>query len=319
VGTGSLRWQKDVGNPNPLRAPKVMQDTGHAASTMVTDGRRVYAIFANGDLAALRVNGDIAWTRNLGMPENAYGHASSLAMWRDRVIVQLDQGTDPASGKSALLALDAATGRTVWRTVRPVASSWASPLVISTTSGRQIITASRPWVIAYEPQHGQELWRAKCLDGDVAPSPACNGELLFVAQEGLQASAIRPDGTGDVTSTHLAWTVEGALPDIVSPLATSRFVLFVASSGTLSCYDATTGRQFWQHEFDGPFHASPILVGDVVHLINRAGVMYRFKAAETFTPLEPLNLGEAVSATPAVVAGRMFIRGESHLYCIGSE
>jgi outer membrane protein assembly factor BamB len=317
--TGSLRWQRDVGNPNPLRAPKVMQDTGYAASTMVTDGRCAYAIFANGDVVALSLTGDVAWTRNLGVPDNQYGHASSLAVWRDRLIVQLDQGLDANEGKSALLALDAATGRPVWKTPRPVPNSWTSPVVVSTRDGGQIIAAAQPWVIAYEPERGHELWRAKCLDRDVAPSPAVADDLVYVAQEGSDLSAIRLGGSGDVTSTHIAWKATDGLPDIISPLAAGQFVLLVTSAGTVSCYDSREGKFLWEHHLDGSFHASPLLVGDVVHLIGRDGVMHRFRLAAEFSDLQSSALGEPVSATPAVAGGRIFIRGESNLYCIGSN
>ena len=317
--TGSLLWQKSVGNPLPGRAPKVMDDTGYAPSTMATDGQRAFAIFPNGDLAAVDLSGQAVWSKNLGMPENQYGHASSLAMWRDRLIIQYDQGLEPEAGKSALLALDAATGRTIWRTPRPVANSWTSPIVIATAEGDQIITAANPWVIAYEPANGRELWRAKCLEGDVAPSPAWADGMVFVAQEGAKASAIKLGGSGDVTSTHLAWSAEQALPDIVSPLATGRLMLTVTSIGTVTCYSAAAGTKLWDHDLDGPFHASPLLIGNVVYLISRNGVMSRFEAADQFKPLSDCALGEAVSATPAVVADRIYIRGEKNLYCIGSK
>lgn len=314
--TGRLRWRTAVGAPDPAKAPKVMRETGYAPSTLATDGLRVYAIFATGDLAALDFDGRVVWSKPLGPLENQYGHASSLAMWQDRLIVQLDQGLSAKENKSALLAFDGATGVEVWRTPRPVFNSWTSPLVITVTDGPQVVTVADPWVIAYEPRAGTELWRAKCVHGDVAPSAAHAAGTVFVAQENAEAHAIRTDGRGDVTETHVAWHVDDALPDIVSPLATTKYVFLTTSLGTVTCLDTATGKKVWSHDFDGPLCATPILINDVVHLTDTKGVTMRFEAAPTFKLLNAPALGEPVHATPAVAQGRIYFRGDSNLYCV---
>lgn len=318
AGTGAIRWRKVVGTPDPGKAPKVMEDTGFAAATMATDGTRVFAIFATGNLVALDFAGNILWKKELGLPDNQYGLASSLITWQDRLILQHDQGLDAKDGKSALLALEGATGNQVWKTPRPVANSWTSPIAVSTPAGPQIITAANPFTIAYDPQRGAELWRVKNLEGDVAPSPAYANSLAFVAMENSVGSAIKVNGTGDVTKTHVAWEADSHLPDIVSPLITDKYVYTVLTFGTVVCYDAATGKKKWEHEFDGPFHASPLMIKNVMHLIDRAGVMHRIEAADEFKLLNKPALGEPVSATPAVSGNRMFIRGEKHLFAIGS-
>jgi outer membrane protein assembly factor BamB len=317
--SGDLRWRRPIGRPDPSNAPDVMTETGYAASTMTTDGHRAFAIFPTGDIAALDFGGTIIWSKNLGMPDSQYGYASSLAMWRDRLIVQYDQGLEPDSGKSVLFGLDAATGEIIWRTPRPVANSWTSPIVALTPNGPQIITAANPWVIAYEPERGTEIWRAKCLEGDVAPSPAYANGIVFVGVEGARFSAIKAGGAGDVTQTHIAWTVEDYLPDIVSPVATDQYVFVVGSSGMVSCYDARDGTVLWEHEFGEPFHASPIIIDGVVYLTDRQGTTHRFEAAAKFKLLNTLPLGEDVSATLAVANDQIYIRGDAHLYGIGAE
>ncbi len=160
--------------------PEVMEDTGFAAPTAATDGRRVFAIFANGDIAGFTVDGKRLWARSLGTPENMYGHATSLTMWRNRVIVVFDQA-DAKAGKSKIMALDATTGEPVWSTPSAVANSWVSPIVIKHQGREQIITSADPWVIAYDPATGKELWQAKCMRGDVAPSPVYANDLVYVA------------------------------------------------------------------------------------------------------------------------------------------
>ena len=166
-------WKEPVNTPQGERAepPEVMEDTGFAAPTAATDGRRVFAIFANGDIAGFTAEGKRLWARNLGTPENTYGHATSLTLWRNRVIVVFDQG-EAKAGKSSIMALDATTGEPVWTTPRPVANSWVSPILISHQGREQIITSADPWVIAYDPATGKEpCGRPNACAGDVATSP----------------------------------------------------------------------------------------------------------------------------------------------------
>ncbi len=145
LSTGELLWRRAVdsfggGIEEP---PQVLEDTGYAAPTAATDGQYVYAMFANGDLACFDFSGMRQWVRRLGTPENIYGHASSLLVYKGRVIVLLDQGVED-EGFSALLAIEGKTGATLWRTPRPVPNSWASPIVIATDRGDQIITCANP-------------------------------------------------------------------------------------------------------------------------------------------------------------------------------
>jgi outer membrane protein assembly factor BamB len=179
--TGGTLWRQAVADVpgSPAKTPEVPESTGYAAETPATDGRRVYAIFANGDLAAFTLEGKPAWSRGFGALKNPYGHASSLATWRNRLIVQLDQG-ESENCKSVLYALDGSTGKVVWQTPRKVPSSWASPLVIEAAGKAQVIALAVPWVIAYAATDGKELWRADCLNGEVLPSPIFAGGLLLV-------------------------------------------------------------------------------------------------------------------------------------------
>ncbi|MBN2313538.1 MAG: PQQ-binding-like beta-propeller repeat protein, partial [Sedimentisphaerales bacterium] len=171
--SGQLLWKGDV-TPAPLKEGEEplepMEDTGWAAPTAVTDGKHVYAIFVTGDIAAFDFDGKKVWQKNLGMPENAYGHATSLAIYRNLVLIQYDQGVAD-DGLSKMIALDGLTGEVAWQTKRPVDNSWSSPVVVRIGEEYQVLTCSVPYVIAYEPSKGTELWRADCMGGEVAPSP----------------------------------------------------------------------------------------------------------------------------------------------------
>ncbi len=317
---GKLLWAQDVpATPASQGKLEVSEDTGYAASTPATDGQRIYAIFANGDLAAYDFQGRLVWARSLGIPKNQYGHASSLATWRDRLIVQFDQGT-AREKLSRLIALDGATGTTLWETPRPVPNSWASPIVVSTPTGEQIITCGDPWVIAYQPADGREIWRANCLRQDVGPSPTCREGVVYVANQFPQVSAIRTDGRGDVTTTGLLWMGEDGLPDICSPLATPDYLLLLASFGTLTCYDRKSGKKLWEHDFETNFKSSPSLVGSRVYVVGEEGKGWVVQPGpEGLKVVAETNLGEPCVTSPAFQDGRLYLRGHTHLFCIGTK
>jgi outer membrane protein assembly factor BamB len=320
--SGKMLWQKDApGTPQSTStAPKVNDDTGFAASTPATDGRRVFAIFANGDLAAYDFGGNLAWSKSLGIPENAYGHASSLATYKNMLFVQFDQGASAKAGRSKLLAFDSATGKPVWETDRPVGNSWPSPIVIRTASGDQIVTAADPWVIAYDPENGREIWRAKCLQQDVGPSPTFAAGKVFVANESPALSAIRVDGQGDVTASHIVWKGEDNLPDVCSPLACDQFVFLLASYGTLTCYDAEKGEQLWAEDFDADFTSSPSMAGKLVYVFAKNGKAWVVEPErDKCRRVAECNIGERCVTCPAFQDGRIYIRGKTNLICIGQK
>jgi len=316
--TGDLLWKRLVSqSASPTPDPEILnKGTGFAPSTMATDGKRVFAIFPTGDLACYDFEGNKLWARNLGVPENMYGHASSLVAWKDMLIVQYDQG-DEKAGRSAIFALDGATGREVWRARRPVSASWSTPVLAPTSTGMQLVTCAVPFVIAYNPSSGAELWRAKGVIGEVAPSPAFADDVVYVGVERGDLLAIKTDGKGDVSSTHVLWSIsEGYLPDVVSPLVVGGLI-FLAKDGQITCVDAKDGNTVWEQEIKAHCHASPVLAGDMIYLLDQEGVMHMFKPARQFSQTTA-ELGERVSATPAFVDGHIFIRAEKSLYCIGS-
>jgi outer membrane protein assembly factor BamB len=319
--TGKLLWQTDMPSTPAAAAkpPEVMGDTGFASPTPVTDGQRVYAMFAIGDVAAFDFSGKLVWVRSLGIPKNSYGHATSLAMVRNLLLIQFDQAT-AKEGKSRLLALDAATGNTVWETPRPVPNSWATPIVIEWQGQEQILTAGDPWAIAYQPADGKEIWRAKCLGQDVAASPVFVDGVAYIGNANAKMAALRVDGRGDVTESHTLWIAEDGLPDTCSPLATAQYVLLLASSGTLTCYEAKTGKKWWEHDFDSGFKASPTLVGKNVYLLGEEGKTWIVEPTPTECKIvAEANLGEHCAASPAFLDGRIYIRGKENLYCIGGK
>jgi len=325
AATGKVLWQKPVDTPEGTAAepPELLDDAGYAAPTMATDGRRAAAIFANGDIACFDMAGKRLWARNFGVLKNSYGHATSLDMYHGRVLVQLDQGT-PDKPASRLIAIDAATGKTAWETARPVPSSWATPILINTGKREEFITAAKPWAIAYEPAGGAELWRAKVLDGDVAPSPVFAAGLVFTVNTGAKLSAIRPGGQGDVTDSAVVWAAEDGLPDIVSPLSDGKLIWLFTTPGTCTCYRVKDGSKAYEGDLDEAVMSSPTLVGDKMYVFDVKGVAHFLATGEEFKELGKAALGEAVRASPAFLDGRIYVRsatkdGVTNLIAIGKK
>jgi outer membrane protein assembly factor BamB len=317
---GKLLWAKDApGTPESTRqAPKLNDDTGFAAATTATDGRRVFAIFANGDLAAFDFQGNTAWSRSLGMPKNDYGLASSLATYKNLLLVQFDQGSDK-DGLSRVMGLDTATGKTAWETRRKVPASWSTPIVLQHGGRDQLITTADPWVIAYNPANGEELWRAECLKQDIGPSPTAADGVVYAVNNFPQLTAIRADGQGTIAKDKFLWIGEDGLPDTCSPLATDRYVLLL-SSGTLTCYDAKSGKLLWEKDFEGEFYASPGMADGHVYLVAREGKCWTIDLGpEGCKEIGTGNLGEDCVSSPAFHAGRIYLRGAKHLFAIGAK
>lgn len=309
TSSGEILWLTDVSAVpgTPATAPKVDRETGLAAPTMTTDGQRVYAIFATGDLVALDMEGKIIWSKNLGLPKNHYGHSSSLIMYRNLIIVQWDQ-----SQGASLKAFDGATGELVWNSPRNVKVSWSSPILVNTGNRSEVILVADPCVASYDPSTGKELWRLDCISGEVGPSAAYSNGMVFVTNEYARTVAVNLE-----VQVKIAWETTDYMSDIPSPVANEKYLFLVTSYGVIACYDAKTGEEYWIHELDNNAYASPVLVDGNVYLIDKTGVMHIFRADKTFSMIAEPSLGEGSVCTPAFSGGKIYIRGDQNLFCIG--
>ncbi len=313
--TGELLWRHAVTNVpgSPAKPAEVPESSGVAAATMATDGRRVYAMFANGDLAAFTLDGKAAWSKSFGSLKNPYGHSSSLGTWQGRLILQLDQG-ESEEGKSRLYALDGRTGQVVWQQPRKVASSWSSPVVFEAAGKTQVLALAVPWAISYSATDGTELWRMEGLNGEVLPSPVFAAGLVFVVSPSEKLMAIRPDGQGDVTKTHVAWSAEENVPDISSPISNGELVFTLTSPGLLTAFDAKDGKKQWEHDFEMEFHASPGLAGNRLYLFSQKGTALVAEAGRQFREIFRSEMGDAFHASPAFVQDGIIVRGVTNLW-----
>lgn len=315
--SGAILWRKPVSaGPESSQIPEnIWEETGYAAPTPVTDGEHVWALFANGDVACFDFFGKEAWCRNLGLPENLYGLAASPVLAGDLLILQIDQDWGSDGPRSALYGLVARTGEERWRTIRDVESSWPTPIPLPLAESTLLFTCANPWAIAYDPATGEEVWRADCLDGDGGPSPTFSDGLAFVVNVSSPLRALRVDGEGEVTDTHVEWEVYGELPDVCSLLAKDGLVWMLSTDGVLSCLEGATGEVVYEESLEASFYASPALAGDAIYLLGRRGEVFVVGTGRTFELLATGDLGEPCDASPAFAGDRLYVRGRRHLFC----
>jgi len=308
--SGKILWKQAVNkiSGSPATSPKVSEDTGLAASSLTTDGNKVYAIFATGDIICFDMDGNRVWARNLGLPDNHYGHASSLIMWKDKIYIQYD--TNKAR---KLMALNAVTGETVWETARKGKISWASPILAEISGKFQVVLSTDPMVAGYDAETGKELWSVDCMSGEVGPSPAFGSGLIFAANEYAKLVAIDPVKNAKV------WDSDEFLPEVASPVTANGLLFIVTSYGVLACYDAKTGVKYWSKE-DGPgYYSSPVIADNKLYTFDTSGKMRVFEVAKEAKLLGEGNAAEKVTTTPTFADGRMYLRTPNFIYCIGKK
>ena len=310
LNTGEKRWTVSAsGIPgSPKTMPKTSHGTGLAASTVVADGGHVCAIFATGDMICADTNGKLLWSKNVGVPDNHYGYASSLLLFRDMVIVQYDNQANPR-----VFALDLATGAEKWSKSRPEKITWSSPIIATVNNQPQLVLMGNPAITAYNPMNGEQLWRVECLTGEVGSSPCSANGVVFGASEYSKLIAINgADGS-------VLWESTDYLPEVSSPVATKDNLYLATSYGMVAAFDAKTGELRKEHDLGVEFYSSPVIVGGKMYLFSNSGKMHIFSADNEFQLLDSFETGEATMSTPAFTDGKIVVRTESSIYCVAAK
>ncbi|MDR0394382.1 MAG: PQQ-binding-like beta-propeller repeat protein [Tannerella sp.] len=290
---------------SPSQMPQTTEDTGLAASSVATNGRQVCAIFATGDIICADVNGKQLWGKNLGVPDNHYGYASSLLIFGNVVIIQYDNRNAPK-----VLALDLATGAERWSKSRTEKVTWSSPIIANVDNTSQLVLMGNPAITAYNPNNGEQLWRVECLSGEVGSSACSSNGVVFGASEYAKLIAINgADGS-------VLWESTDFLPEVASPVATSDHLYLATSYGVVAAYDARTGELRKEHELNTEFYSSPIIAEGRIYLFSNDGTMHIFSANNDFNLLDSFETGERTLATPAFTDGKIVVRTEKSLYCV---
>jgi outer membrane protein assembly factor BamB len=288
-----------------------------ASPTPIVEGDRVYVHFGADGTAALTTSGAIVWKAALRY-ESQHGNGGSPVLYGDLLIVSCD-GSDEAF----VVALDKRTGKVRWKTARrqPWDQAYSTPLVIRVGNRDEVVSAGAYRAAAYDPLSGHEIWRVSYGDGfSNVPRPVYGQGLLYLATGFQQPSllAVRADGAGDVTKTHIAWTLRRAAPLTPSPLLAGDELYIVNDAGIASCLDARTGEAHWQQRLGGDYSASPVFADGRIYFLSEEGVATVIAPDTTFRRLATNALDGAILASMAVSNGSLFIRTDSHLYRVGS-
>jgi outer membrane protein assembly factor BamB len=295
---------------------------GHASGTPSTDGSRIYAYLGSHGLLAVDLNGKQVWHRGLGALAAYHGTAGSPLLYKTRVILYQDH---KGSDGSFVAAFDAASGKPVWRTARHEQVGWGTPIAIHTGERDEVIVSSNRRVYAYDPESGKELWSAGGNMFEVIPTPVVGEGFVFCSSGRAGPTlAIRPGGSGDVTTTHVAWRAPKGSPFVPSPLIHDGVLYMINDIVSIAtAYDAKTGDVLWQGRLGEAakesFSASPVLVEGKVYFTNDMGETFVLAAGREFKLLHVNRLNARVLASPALVDGVWYWRTDKELLAIGKK
>jgi len=318
---GAILWNIEVLQPEPSSAKTIHQKNSPASPTPILDHGRLYVHFGHMGTAALDISGKILWRQTALKYSPLHGNGGSPALMGDMLVFSCDGTKDPF-----IVALDAGTGEVRWKTPRNTAAertfSFSTPLGIEVGGARQIISPVSGFVGAYDPADGHEIWKVRYGEGySLVPRPVFAHGLLFITTgfDRPTVLAIKPAGArGDVTETHIAWTIRKGAPHTPSLLVVGDELYFVADSGVATCADVRTGEIHWNERLGGNFSASPVYADGRIYFQNEAGAAFVVKAGKTFALLAQNDLAERTLASCAVADNALFIRSESHLWRLGS-
>ena len=295
------------------RARTINPKNSFASPTPIVDGDRVYVHFGADGTAALSATGEIVWKTRFPY-ESQHGAGGSPIVYGDLLIFSCD-GSDAAF----VVALDKRTGKTRWRTNRrqPADQAYTTPLVIKVGDRDQIVSVGAFRAAAYDPESGKEIWRVSYADGfSNVPRPVFGHGLVYITTGFQQPSliAVRPDGTGDVTKTHIAWTVSRGAPLTPSPLLVGDELYIVSDNGIASCLDAVSGAVRWQMRLGGTYSASPLFADGRIYFPGENGSTTVILPGREFRRAATNPLEGALLASIAVSAGSLYVRSDTHLY-----
>jgi len=315
--SGEIKWSKGV-----LQSPfeDIHRLNSRASSTPVTDGERIFVSFLDGEkmfVAAYDLEGNQLWQQRPGVFSSKHGYCSCPVLWKNMVIVNGDH-----DGEAYIVALDQKSGETIWKTERPnKLRSYCTPIIREIDGRTQLILSGSESVASYDPENGTQHWVIDGPTEQFVASLVYNEDLnlLFMTCGFPQKHmfAIRPDGSGNVTKTHVVWRDTAGASYVPSPIAIGDYFLVVADNGVASCFVAETGERHWRERLPGGHSASIIAANGLAYFISDEGIVSVLKPGPEFKVIAQSEVGENVYASPAVYGEQFFIRGEEHLFCIG--
>jgi outer membrane protein assembly factor BamB len=288
----------------------------HASPTPIVEDDRVYVHFGADGTAALTTAGDVVWRARFPY-ESQHGNGGSPTLYKDLLILSCD-GSDTAF----VVAIDKRTGSVRWKTARrqPADQAYSTPLVIRVGDRDQVVSVGAFRAAAYDPDSGREIWRVSYADGfSNVPRPVYAHGLVYIATGFQEPSllAVRADGTGDVTRSHVVWSLRRSAPHTPSPLAIGDEIYVVSDIGIATCLDARSGAPYWRERLGGNYSASPIFAAGRIYFLSEEGVATVIAPGREFRTLATSTLDGATLASMAVSDRSIFIRTDTALYRLG--
>lgn len=316
--SGKLLWETPVPSSG---VEHIYPKNSHASATASTDGRRVYASFGTHGLAAFDFTGKIVWHRDFGELNNYHGSAGSPVLHNGRIYLYQDHRGTPGLS-SFVAAFDAETGKTIWWKDRVETTGWGTPVLITTGERDELIVSSMKKVYAYDPATGAELWTVSGNTMEVIPTPVVGHGFVFASSGRAGPTfAIKPGGSGDVTTTHVAWTSPRGSPFVPSAIVHGDLLYQINDmQSILTVFHAKTGALAYQERLgvatrEG-FSASPVAVGNTLFFTNDEGQTFVVEAGPTFVLKHVNELNARVLASPALVDGVWYWRTDKELLAI---
>ncbi len=315
---GTILWNQEVFAQPGATSPKIHKKNSHASPTPLLNGNRLYVHFGHQGTACLTTSGEIVWkNQDLTYPP-VHGNGGSPALVGDHLIFSCDAARDPF-----VAALNKDDGSLAWKTPRNVkvsrTFSFSTPLAIVVGGKTQVVSPGSGAAIAYDPNTGTEIWRARYGEGySVVPRPVFGHGLVYLSSGFDNAStlAIRPDGTGDVTDSHIVWSTDKRAPLTPSPLLVGDEIYTVSDQGIMTCADAKSGEVVWQERVVSNCSSCPTYAAGRIYIIDEQGLGAVVAAGRKFEILAKNKLEERCMASPAFVGDTLFIRTHPNLYSI---
>jgi outer membrane protein assembly factor BamB len=315
TATGKLVLDKEVIRVSD-RGPGIHAKNTFASPTAIVRGDRVYVHFGFYGTACLNTKGEILWKQTLKY-EPQHGPGGSPALFEDLLIISCD-GFDA----QFVVALDAATGKIRWKTARGKGNqAYTTPLVIDTGGQQQVISPGAHHAYSYDPRTGKELWYIEYGSGfSNVPRPVYAHGLVYICSGFFQPVlfAVRPDGRGNVTKSHVAWSHSRAVPLTPSPVVAGDELYMVSDNGIGTCLDAKTGAVHWTQRIGGNHSASPLYADGRIYFLSEEGECTVIAPGKEYRELGRNAIGERTLASIAVSGKAFYLRGDQHLYRLES-
>ncbi len=324
---GDILWQQTV-----LSAPLEMKHAlnSFASGTPVTDGSTVYVALLEPDFASLTqrtpgnmvvaaygLEGHLKWLVRPGRFASVHGFCTSPILFEHLVIVNGDH-----DGDSFIFGLDKETGKTIWKTPREHQTrSYCTPIIREIDGRTQMVFSGSKYVVSLDPHDGSEHWRIDGPTEQFVASLVFDGTLFYLTAgfPEYHILAIRPDGKGNVTDTHIVWRTTRGCSYVPSPIIQDRYFMVTADDGIVSCFEAASGTRYWMKRMAPHYSASLVSANGLVYCLADDGIMKIVRPDPQWDLVAENELGEDCYASPAISQNQIFVRGEQHLYCIGKR